>query len=175
MNICKSVYTIKFMSGEEIPLIFSYLLDFDLKNFKVSFLLELRKKIRNTNFDQIKLFYNDDIYNLDHIPENNSIINIFIDENIPFIKDEEITYYKDTWKGDVYKSYLAWCQKSDGILKYICVYCSVRENIIMSFQFTEREFKQFIRRNIEDSEQWDFVDDKSYYRYVFETGLTSIN
>jgi hypothetical protein len=179
------------MSGEELPIIFFYLLDFNIKNFKVSFVSELRRKfktkdiiplglnsISDIHFDQIKLFDNENIYNFNYIPDNNTVFDIFIDifiDNISLtLTDDEISYYKNIWKGEQFKTYLIWCQKKD-TLKYIIVYCGSGDNLIMSLSFTDNELNFFIRISQEDSEpEWEFIDDISYLRYIYETGKTTI-
>ena len=47
MNICNANYNIKFMSGENKKITFFYLLDFEMKNFKISFVTELRKQFKD--------------------------------------------------------------------------------------------------------------------------------
>ena len=176
MNICKAIYNIKFMSGEILPITFPYLLDFDLKNFKIAFVSELRNKFKNKDihFDQIKLFDNGDLYNFNYIPEENYVFEIFIDDNTYILTEEDIDYYKNEWKGEQFKTYLIWCQKKD-TLKYIIVYCGAGFNLVMSLSFTDKEFKRFLKMSEEESEpEWEFVDERSYLRHVYETGKINI-
>jgi hypothetical protein len=176
MNICNANYNIKFMSGENKKITFFYLLDFEMKNFKISFVTELRKQFKDKGifFDQIKLFDNGDIYNFNYIPEDNHVFDIFIDDVSYNITDDEISYYKNVWKGEEFKTYLVWCQRKD-VLKYVIVYCGSGDNLVMSLSFTEEELKIFIKRSKEESEpEWEFVDDISYLRHFYETGKTSI-
>ena len=179
MNICKSFYYIKFMSGEIIPITFSYLLDFDMKNFKISFVSELRKKFKDKDiyFDQIKLFHsenNEDIYNFDYIPENNYIFDIFINDDKNILTEEEIEYYQNVWKGEENKSYLIWCKKYDEISLFSILYCGVEKNYITISAFNDKEFKNYIKKSYEYNEELEFLDDMSYLRYVYETGQTSL-
>lgn len=178
MNICNAIYNIKIMSGEVIPISFSYLLDFDLKHFKMSFIFELRNQFKNKNihFDQLNLF--DDkqsLYYFNYIPEDNYCFQMFIEES-NYISEEEIDYYKNIWKeGEQFKTYLIWCEKTDK-LNYKVLYCGAGDNYIMSGSFTDKEWLSFIK-DLEDSSEplWVFPDERSYFRYVYETGNITIN
>jgi len=177
MSICNSSYNIQLMSGEVLPFTFSYLLDFEMKHFKISFISELRKqfKSKNISFDQIKLFDKDESqYFFNYIPEDNYFFKIFIDES-SCLTEEEIDYYKNWDGGEYYRTYLIWCEKNNNILKYKAVYRGAGENYIMSGSFTDSEWFLFIRSLFQDSEPlWDFIDEKSHFRYIYETGKTSI-
>lgn len=171
MNFCKAQYNLKLMSTEIIPFSFFYLLDFDVKNFKTSFVFELRKNFKNKNiyFDQIKIFDKGNLYNFDYIPEDGNIFDLFIDEEILDIRDEDVDYYLNTWKGEQFGTYLIWCKKKD-VLNYVLVYCGANSNIIMLFN--ESDMKSFLK-NSDDS--CEFADDLSYLRYIYESGLLTIN
>lgn len=171
MNFCKAQYKLKTMSNEIVPFSFMYLLDFDLKNFKTSFVFELRKNFKNKNifFDQIKLFDKENLYNFDYIPEDGNVFDLFIDEEITDITDEYVDYYSNTWKGEQFGTYLIWCQKRD-VLNYVLAYCGANSNIIMLFN--ESDMKSFLKNS---DDRLEFADDFSYLRYVYESGLLTIN
>jgi hypothetical protein len=147
-----------------------------MKHFKTAFVSELRKqfKSKNISFDQIKLFDEEDCqYFFNYIPEDNHVFKIFIDYSA-CITEEEINSYKNWDDGECYKTYLIWCQKNDA-LNYKAVYRGVSENYIMSGSFTDSEWFMFLKSLRETSEPlWEFIDEKSYFRYIYETGKTSI-
>jgi hypothetical protein len=169
------------VTGEFIPIKFSYLLDFDMKNFKISFVSELRKQFKDKNifFDQIKLYYNGNNYNFDYIVEDKYIFDVFIDDDLYDkynLTKEEIDYYENSWEGEEFKSYLIWFKKSNisSLFHISTVYCGTQKKYFMFSTFTEKDFKTYLRKTEEDNEELEFADDISYLRYIYETGKTTI-
>lgn len=98
-------------------------------------------------------------------------VQYFIKERPDDMPKEYYKYYKDEWKGDMFRSYILWTERiSPNKLKVILVYCSVT-NIIMTSFF---DVKELSRRSNDLENKWTFADDKAFYRYVFATGLTEL-
>jgi len=168
-------YLFKMMSGDVFPVSFSYLVQpNNIKDFQVSFVVECRRIFPYILYDQLVLFdEKENIYNFEYIPENNCLFNIFIKERPDDMPKEYYKYYKDEWKGDMFRSYILWTEKiSPNKLKVILAYCSVT-NIIMTSFFNIRD-RELSRRSNDSEDKWDFADDKSFYRYIFAKGLTQL-
>lgn len=165
----KVEYIFKMMSGDIIPVSFFYN---DEKSFKALFILECRKAFPDILYDQLKLFDKEgNLYDISYIPENGCEFNVFISERI--VKSVlDYSDYSDVSKTTAYRTYILWIAKEKNKFSVIFVYSGLERNMVMSSSFrTEREFFRRIN-DIEDP--WKFIDEKSYLRCVFETGLTDI-
>ncbi len=165
----KAEYSFKMMSGDMIPISFFYNNE---RSFKVFFVLECRKAFPDILYDQLKILDKEgELYDFSYIPENGYEFNIFISERI--VKSvSDYSDYSDVAKTTAYHTYILWIGKEKNKFNVIFVYSGLERNMVMSSSFrTEREF---YRRITDIEDPWKFIDENSFLRCVFETGLTDL-